>query len=125
LKVKPINIMLVDDHHVLRSGLRLLINSQEDMHVSADTGEGEEAVPLCLQHRPDIIVLDLCLSGASGLPILQKLKASCPDVKVLVLTMHEDETYPAEVMRLGGSGFITKKTADVELLAAIRELCLR
>jgi two-component system, NarL family, response regulator NreC len=117
--------MLVDDHHVLRSGLRLLINSQHDMRVSADTGEGEEAVPLCLQHRPDIVVLDLSLSGESGILILQRLKANCADVKVLVLTMHEDETYLSEVMRLGGSGFITKKTADVELLAAIRSLCPR
>lgn len=117
---KPIGVMLVDDHAVLRGGLKLLINSQQDMQVVADTGNSVEAAALCRQCRPDIVLLDLSLPGESGLQLLEKLKGLCPEVKVLVLTMHEDEAYLSEVMRLGGNGYILKKAADVELLSAIR-----
>jgi two-component system response regulator NreC len=117
---KKIGVMLVDDHAILRGGLKLLINSQDDMMVLADTGQPEEALPLYYQYKPDIIILDLSLTGQSGLDVLETLRDNNIEVKVLVLTMHEDEAYLSEVLRLGGIGYILKKAADVELLSAIR-----
>ncbi len=119
-KAKKIGVLLIDDHAVLRGGLRLIIDSQEDMQVLGDTGEGGEAVVLCKRHKPDVILLDLSLHEENGLHVLAELKSCCPDVKVLVLTMHDSEAYFSEVMRLGGSGYILKKVADVELVTAIR-----
>ncbi len=121
-KTKKIGVLLVDDHAVLRDGLRLIIDSQDDMKVLGDTGEGREAVDLCKQHRPDVVLLDITLPGETGLQVLSELKSCCPDVKVLVLTMHDNEAYFSEVMRLGGSGYVLKKVADVELLSAIRNV---
>ncbi len=121
---KQIRIMLIDDHPVLRSGLRLLINSQQDMCVSAETAESAEAIALCLSHQPDIVLLDISLRGSNGIDLLKVLKTSYPEIKVLVLTMHDDDAYLPEVMRLGGSGYLPKKSVDEALLPAIRSLFL-
>ncbi len=121
---KQIKIMLIDDHPVLRSSLRLLINSQQDMCVSAETAESAEAIALCRSNQPDIVLLDLSLQGSNGIDLLKVLKSSYPDIKVLVLTMHDDDAYLPEIMRLGGSGYLRKKSVDEALLPAIRSLFL-
>jgi two-component system response regulator DegU len=114
--------MLVEDHSFFRNSLFKLINSQADMQVCAQTGTGEEALSLCQLHRPDLVLLDICLPGENGLTVLEKLKVEFPQLKVVALTMNDDKTYYSEVMKLGGSGLITKKTADYELLPTIRSL---
>jgi two-component system, NarL family, response regulator NreC len=115
-----IGVLLVDDHSILRGGLKLLINSQYDMQVLGDTGSGKEALRLCGLLSPDIILLDITLTEGSGLDFIHELRACKSKVKVLVLTMHEEEAYLSEAMRLGASGYILKKAADVELISAIR-----
>ncbi len=117
-----IKVVLVDDHPRVRGGLRLLIESQPDMRVMADTGVGAEAIPLCSRYCPDVILLDLSLSDESGFQVLRQLKESTCKARVLVLTMQGDSSYRDEVARLGGDGLVSKKAADEELLAAIRSL---
>ncbi len=115
-----IKIVLADDHAVLRSGLRYLLNSQPDMDVVGEADSGEEALAVCRQIKPDILILDLSMPGIGGLEALGLIKAQAPEVKILVLTMHDDEGYLRSVLRAGGSGYIIKKAADAELLSAIR-----
>ncbi|MHB1126502.1 MAG: response regulator [Bacillota bacterium] len=116
----PIRIILVDDHTVLRSGLKMLLNNQNDMLVVGEAATGEEALALCQELQADVMVLDLTLPGMSGLELLGRLQQETPVVRVLVLTMHDDEGYLRGVLKEGASGYILKKAADVELLSAIR-----
>ncbi|MHB1418436.1 MAG: response regulator transcription factor [Bacillota bacterium] len=120
MKVVRIRIILVDDHAVLRSGLKMLLNSQNDMIVVGEAATGEEALALSHEIEADVLVLDLTLPGMSGLEVLARLQRETPGVRVLVLTMHDDEGYLRGVLKEGASGYILKKAADVELLSAIR-----
>jgi two-component system response regulator NreC len=105
---------------VLRSGLKLMLNAQTDMEVVGEAGEGQETLELlpCLQ--PDVLLLDLSMPGLDGLQVLETVRVHYPQPKVLVLTMYDDEEYVKKVLSLGASGYILKRAADVELLAAIR-----
>lgn len=118
--MRKIKLLLVDDHAVLRSGLRLLLSTQPDMEVVGEGSSGEEALELTRELKPDLVVLDLTMPGRSGFEVLEDLKRQSPKVKVLVLTMHEDEEYLRHVLKYGGNGYILKRAADVELLSAIR-----
>ena len=115
-----IGIFIVDDHAVLRTGLKLLLGTQNDMKVVGETGSGKEALQMAAELIPRVILLDLSLDDINGLDILLDLKAIDPKIKVLVLTMHDDEGYLHKVLEGGGDGYILKKAADVELLTAIR-----
>jgi two-component system, NarL family, response regulator NreC len=115
-----IGIFIVDDHAVLRTGLKLLLGTQKDMEVVGETGSGKEALQMAAELIPRVILLDLSLDDLNGLDILVELKSIDPRIKVLVLTMHDDEGYLHKVLEGGGDGYILKKAADVELLTAIR-----
>ncbi|MDA8235684.1 MAG: response regulator transcription factor [Clostridia bacterium] len=117
-----IKIVLVDDHAVFRSGLAFLMNSQPDMEVIGEAASGEEAVRVCEELRPHVILLDLTMPGMGGLAAMQHVKALNPDIKILVLTMHDDEGYLRNVLQLGGAGYIVKKAAHTEVLAAVRQV---
>lgn len=117
---KEITVLLVDDHAVLRSGLRLLINSQPDMEVVGEAETEEEAVSLCQELQPRIVLLDLSLRQGDGFKALERIKRLGRNVRVLVLTMHEEDSYMKSVLRAGGDGYILKRAADVDLLSAIR-----
>ena len=118
--MSTINIILADDHAVLRSGLRLMLNTQEDFEVVGEAANGEEAICLCREKKPDIILLDLNMPGLSGLDVIEDIKRDNPGIKILVLTMHDDEGYLKRVLKSGCSGYILKRAADVELISAIR-----
>lgn len=118
--MEKISILLVDDHAVLRTGLKLLLDSQKDMEIIGETGSGQEALKLAEELKPRVILLDLSLDDINGLDILSQLKAVDPYIKVLVLTMHDDESYLHKVLESGGDGYILKKAADIELITAIR-----
>jgi len=118
--MSTINIILADDHAVLRSGLRLMLNTQEDLEVVGEAANGEEAILLCREKKPDIILLDLNMPGLSGLDAIEDIKRDNPGIKILVLTMHDDEGYLKRVLKSGCSGYILKRAADVELISAIR-----
>ncbi len=115
-----IRVLLADDHAVLRAGLRLLLNSQDDMEVVGEAATGAQAVAQARQLHPDIVLLDITMSGADGLEAVRDIKADNPDTKVLALTMHDDESYLRYVLEAGGAGYVLKRSADTELLSAIR-----
>ncbi|MBZ0315711.1 MAG: response regulator transcription factor [Anaerolineae bacterium] len=115
-----IKILIADDHAVLRSGLRLLLNAQPDINVVAEADDGSEALVLAGQLNPDLIVLDLSMAGLGGLEALPLLRRTSPNSRILILTMHDDESYLRQALREGAHGYVLKKAADSELLSAIR-----
>ena len=120
-----LRVFLADDHAVLRSGLRLLIDAQPDLHVVGEAGDGEEAVErvavLAGQSAVDVVVLDIGMPRLNGLEALRRIKAAHPDLAVLILTMHASEPYLFQVIQFGGAGYVLKQTADEHLLGAIRD----
>lgn len=118
--MNKIKLLLADDHAVLRAGLKALLNSQPDIEVIAEAADGEEAVRKSAELTPDIVIMDISMPILTGLEATKEIKKRNPAVKVLVLTVHEDESYLHRMLRAGASGYVPKKAADTELLAAIR-----
>lgn len=118
--MSKIRIILADDHAVLRTGLKTFLNTQPDMEVVAEAADGGETIIKSSELLPDIVLMDITMPGLSGLEATRKIKERNPEVKVLVLTMHEDEGYLHRMLRAGADGYVPKKAADTELLAAIR-----
>jgi two-component system response regulator NreC len=115
-----IRVLLADDHAVLRAGLRALLATQPDLDPVAEAGTGSEAVRLAESLRPDVLLLDVTMPGNEHLAALRAVRGQAPGVRVLLLTMHEDEVILREALRLGASGYVLKKAAEAELLTAIR-----
>jgi len=113
-------ILLADDHAILRAGLRLLINGQPDLEVVAEADNGVKVLSLAEDTHPDIVLLDLTMPGLSGLDVLRSLKQVSPESRVLILTMHDDESYLRQALSLGAAGYVLKKAVDSELLNALR-----
>jgi two-component system response regulator NreC len=118
--MSEITVLLADDHAVLRGGLKALLDTQPDMKVVAEASEGNEAVRKCGEVLPDIILMDITMPGLTGIEATKEIKKRYPSVKILVLTMHEDLSYLRQMLGAGADGFIPKKAADTELLAAIQ-----
>jgi DNA-binding NarL/FixJ family response regulator len=117
---QSIRILLVDDHAVLRAGLKSLLNAELDMTVIGEAGDGQTCLDLAGELQPDVILLDLNMPGLGGLDILAELGRRAPRSRVLVLTMHDDAVYLRQVLANGGAGYVLKQAADSELLSAIR-----
>jgi DNA-binding NarL/FixJ family response regulator len=115
-----LRVFLVDDHAVVREGLKSLINAQPDMAVSGEAGDGQTACEQVPQQRPDVVVLDVSMPGLSGAQVAERLKQECPQVKVLALTVHEDKGYLRKVLEAGAAGYVLKRAAAEELIRAIR-----
>lgn len=118
--MSKIKLLLADDHAVLRAGLKTLLNAQPDMQVVAEAADGEETVRKSLESAPDIVLMDITMPGISGLEATREIKKRNPAIKILVLTMHEDESYLYQALSAGADGYVPKKAAATELLAAIR-----
>jgi two-component system response regulator NreC len=118
--MNPITILLVDDHDVVRTGLRSFLNTQEDVQVVAEACNGEEALQRAEEVKPDLVIMDITMPGMDGLEATRKLKARNPECLVLALTVHEDKQYFMEMLSAGASGYITKRAAADDLVAAIR-----
>jgi two-component system, NarL family, response regulator NreC len=118
--MREIRILLIDDHAVLRAGLRLLLDSEPDMQVIGDAGDMASALSLTERLQPDLILLDLTLPGIGGLAALPLLRKAAPAARILILTMHDDEGYVKQALRAGAAGYALKKAADSELLSAVR-----
>lgn len=114
------SVLLVDDHAMLRAGLRLLIGGQHDMSVVGDVGTLRDAIEAAAKLQPAVIVLDLSMPGGSGVAGVQRLREVAPAARILVLTMHDDPAYVRSAMAMGASGYVVKSAADTELLTAIR-----
>ncbi|KUO72459.1 MAG: two-component system response regulator [Desulfosporosinus sp. BRH_c37] len=117
---KKLRILLGDDHAVLRAGLRVLLNLEEDFEVVGEAADGEEVLRMVEKTLPDLVLLDLTMPKLSGLECIERILEKYSLTKILVLTMHDDEEYMKAVIRAGGKGYVLKKAADVELLSAIR-----
>lgn len=113
-------VLLADDHAVLRAGLRMLLDAQTGLVVVGEAGDGRAALQLAADLQPDIILLDLSMPGLDGLEAVPLLRKAAPAARVLVLTMHDDASYLRQALRLGAAGYVLKKAADGELIAAVR-----
>jgi len=113
-------ILIADDHGIVRAGLRLLLERQVDMEVVAEAADGVEAVEMAISQRPDLAVLDVGMPRMTGLQATREIKAYAPEVAVLILSMHDDERYLFEALHAGASGYVLKREADQDLVAAAR-----
>jgi len=117
-----IRVVVVDDHAVVRSGIKLLLDSHEDIEVVGEAGNAKDAIFRVREQKPDVILLDLVMPGEGGIEVLPKLLKEAPDTKVLVLSMQDDPSYVREAFAAGASGYVLKEAADEEVVTAIREI---
>jgi two-component system response regulator NreC len=117
-----IRVVVVDDHAVVRSGLRLLLDANEDIEVVGEAGNGKDAIFRARALKPDVMLLDVVMPGSSGIDVLPELLKESPETKVLVLSMQDDPSYVREAFGAGASGYVLKEAADEEVVSAVREL---
>jgi DNA-binding NarL/FixJ family response regulator len=113
-------VLIADDHGIVRSGLRLLLERQPDIEVIGEAADGAEAREMAIRERPDLAVLDVRMPKLTGLQVTRELKKQAPEVSVLILSMHDDERYLFEALKAGASGYVLKTQADTDLVEAIR-----
>jgi DNA-binding NarL/FixJ family response regulator len=113
-------IVIADDHGIVRSGVKLLLDRQDDMEVVAEAEDGVDAVARVVEHRPDVAILDVSMPRMTGLQATHEIKQQSPDTQVLILSMHDDQRYLFEALRAGASGYVLKAAADQDLVAAVR-----
>src|SRR3989304_1727044 len=118
--MNKLRILIADDHGVLRAGLRVLLNAEPDMEIVSEAEDGSGAITKAKEFQPDIVLLDVSMPGTGGLQAIRHIKRVAPACKVLILSMHDDESYLREALKAGASGYALKKAADIELLSAIR-----
>jgi two-component system, NarL family, response regulator NreC len=118
----PVSVLVVDDHAVVRAGLRLLIDREQTMVVVDEAADANEAIFRVMEHKPDVLLIDVTLPGESGIDAIPKLLAASPGTKILVLSMHDDPRYVREAFAAGASAYVLKEAADAEVVAAIREV---
>jgi DNA-binding NarL/FixJ family response regulator len=113
-------VLIADDHAIVRTGLRALIHSEPSLHLVGEATGGYEAIELVSASHPDIVVLDLSMPDLDGIAVTRQIKNLFPYLKILILTLHEDEALLREALRSGASGYILKRAAEAELIAAIQ-----
>jgi two-component system response regulator NreC len=115
-----IRIFVADDHAVLRAGLKAMLEAQPDMEVVGEAGDGQSALAQAEALRPDVMLADIGMPGLNGFELIRALKHSLPEARTIVLTVHEDESFLRRALRAGAVGYLVKRAAGTELLAAIR-----
>ncbi|MBI1794168.1 MAG: response regulator transcription factor [Chloroflexi bacterium] len=117
-----IHVLLADDHHIVRAGIRQLLESAGDLQVIAEAGDGEEAQALIQKHKPDVAVLDIQMPKASGIEVTRWVRAHLPAVGVLILTAYDDDPYVMAVLQAGANGYVLKTAQASELIQAVRDV---
>jgi DNA-binding NarL/FixJ family response regulator len=115
-----IRVLIADDHGIVRSGLRMLIERQNDMQVVAEADDGIAALESTQAERPDVAVLDVSMPRMTGLQAAREIRSHVPDTRVLLLSMHDDERYFLEGLEAGAAGYVLKRAADTDLIGAVR-----
>jgi DNA-binding NarL/FixJ family response regulator len=118
--MNTIRLLLVDDHEIVRTGLKAFLDTQEGLKVVAEADSGETALQVAKEVGPDVVVMDITMPGMDGLEATRRLKRICPECRVLALTVHTDKQYFFEMLAAGAEGYVTKQAAAEELVAAIR-----
>ncbi|MFN3928074.1 MAG: response regulator [Thermoflexus sp.] len=116
----PIRILIADDHGLVRAGLRALLKDEPDLEVIGEAADSEDAIQKAMALRPDVMLLDISMPGRGGIEVTRFLKKALPELRILILTVHEDEDLLREAIRLGASGYIVKRAVEEELVHAIR-----
>lgn len=119
---KPVSIILADDHALFREGLKRILNMEEDMEVIAECADGIQVIELCNELNPDIILMDINMPVENGVVATQRIRDLFPDVKVIILSIHDDESYVLETLRLGATGYLLKDMEAGDLVNAIRSV---
>ena len=116
---RRVRILLADDHPLVRSGIRRVLETQPRFDIVGEAAEGDEALARLEELAPDVLILDLAMPGSGGLEVLRHARSIRPSIRIVVLTMHDDPEYVQEAIRLGADGYLLKESAATELLAAI------
>ncbi|MBI1247824.1 response regulator [bacterium] len=117
---KKIRLVIADDHSVFRSGLKLLLQANQDMEVIGEVADADQILPSVKQWKPDVLILDLSMPGGSSLPYVESLRREVPETRILVLSMHDDLAVVRAALASGASGYVVKAAADTEVATAIR-----
>ena len=120
---KPIRVLVADDHMIVRTGIRHVLESEPGFEVVGEAANGTEALALTAELRPDVVVLDISMPGVSGLELATRLRSTGGGARVLILSMHDNAEYVLESVRAGAHGYLLKDTAATELRTAIRAVC--
>jgi DNA-binding NarL/FixJ family response regulator len=116
----PVRILLADDHALVRRGVRLILENEPDLTVVAEAGDGAEAIEMARAEQPDLAILDIAMPRLTGLQAARELSRQLPDVRILILTMYDNEQYFFEALKAGASGYVLKSVADRDLVEACR-----
>jgi len=120
VKQASVRIILADDHALFREGLKRILNMEKDMEVIAECADGVHVVDLCSKEKPDVVLMDINMPIENGVAATQRMRNTYPDVKVIILSIHDDESYVFETLRLGASGYLLKDMEAFDLVNAIR-----
>ncbi|OFX13266.1 MAG: DNA-binding response regulator [Armatimonadetes bacterium RBG_19FT_COMBO_69_19] len=115
-----IKVVVADDHAIVREGVRMILAREQDIEVVGEAGDGQQALDLVASLRPQVVIMDISMPGMGGIEATQRVKTKHPEVQVLALTMHEDETYVFQLLRAGAAGYVLKRAAAQDLVQAVR-----
>lgn len=117
-----INVLLVDDHELVRTGIKRIIDDVRGLKVVGEAESGEAAFQFCRANEPDVVLMDVNMPGIGGIEATKKIIRYCPDVKIIMLTVHTEDPFPSKVMQIGAHGFLSKMTGSEEMINAIRSV---
>jgi len=120
LPALKVRVLVAEDHAVVREGIRMILDAQEDVEVVGEACDGDEALRLARQLLPDVVVMDISMPRMNGVEATQEIKRLYPDMQVLILTMHEEESYVFQLLRLGAAGYVLKRAAATDLVEGVR-----
>lgn len=121
--MSKIRILLADDHTVMRAGLRSLLERQPDLEVAGEAGDGAQTVELAESENPDVVVMDIAMPRLNGIEATRQIAAKRPEIPVVILSMHFDESYVLRALKAGARAYLLKDSAEADLISAIRAVC--
>jgi len=117
-----IKVLLADDHSIVREGLRRVLEDSDEIKVIAEAADGETALDQAMEKKPDVAVVDISMPGMDGLEVVTRMSSYCPDIPVLILTMHDEEQYVIRAIEAGAMGYVTKQSAPEQLVEAVKKI---